>query len=145
MPRVAVVVAVLASDASFHFVVAETGAAGPCTPVDVLHPNRAALFSDFFLKFKFLVFFRFFRSGITWSRCHFSVLFSFLFPDQLFIVSDTFPSNLSLISVALLAFSFSAFFPHTFVVLFHFCISCLFERHNILHQDFKFCGLGRRG
>ena len=47
MPRVAaaVVVVVLASGASFHFVVAETGVAGQCSPVDVLHPNRVALFS----------------------------------------------------------------------------------------------------
>ena len=46
-PRVAVaaVVVVLALAASFHFVVAETGVADQCSPVDVLHPNRVALFS----------------------------------------------------------------------------------------------------
>ena len=46
-PRVAVaaVVVVLALAASFHFVVAETSVADQCSPVDVLHPNRAALFS----------------------------------------------------------------------------------------------------
>ena len=48
MPRVpaaaaAVVVLVLA--ASFQFVVAETGVADQCSPIDVLHPNRVALFS----------------------------------------------------------------------------------------------------
>ena len=48
MPRVpaaaaAVVVLVLA--ASFQFVVAETGVADQCLPIDVLHPNRVALFS----------------------------------------------------------------------------------------------------
>ena len=37
---VAVAVVVLALGASFHFVVAETGVAGQCSPVDVLHPNR---------------------------------------------------------------------------------------------------------
>ena len=47
MPRVAAaaVVVILASGASFHFVVAETDVAGHCSPVDVLHLNRAALFS----------------------------------------------------------------------------------------------------
>ena len=35
------------------------------------------------LKFKFLVFFRLFWTGITWSRCHFSVLFCLLFPDHI--------------------------------------------------------------
>ena len=46
MPRVAaVVVVVLASGVSFHFMVAETSIAGQCSPVDVLHPNRVALFS----------------------------------------------------------------------------------------------------
>ena len=46
-PRVAVaaVVVVLALAASFHFVVAETGVADQCSTVDVLHPNRVALFS----------------------------------------------------------------------------------------------------
>ena len=47
MPRVpaaaAVVVLVLA--ASFQFVVAETGVADQCSPIDVLHANRVALFS----------------------------------------------------------------------------------------------------
>ena len=42
---VAAVVVVLALAASFHFVVAETGVADQCSPVDVLHPNRVALFS----------------------------------------------------------------------------------------------------
>ena len=67
MPRVAVVVVVvvvvvvLAPVASFHFVVAETGVAGQCSPVDVLHPSRVALFQLVtFLKFNFLVFFHFF-------------------------------------------------------------------------------------
>ena len=49
MPRVpaaAVVVLVLA--ASFQFVVAETGVADQCSPIDVLHPNRVALFSPGF-------------------------------------------------------------------------------------------------
>ena len=47
MPRVAVaaVVVVLSLAASFHFVVAETGVANQCLPVDVLHPNRVTLFS----------------------------------------------------------------------------------------------------
>ena len=46
-PRVAVaaVFVVLALAASFHFVVAEPSVADQCSPVDVLHPNRAALFS----------------------------------------------------------------------------------------------------
>ena len=62
MPRVvaAAVVVVLASAASFHFVVAETVVTGQCSPVDVLHPNRVALFKLEFLKFKFLVLLVFF-------------------------------------------------------------------------------------
>ena len=44
MPRVAAA-AIVASTASFHFVVAETGVAGQCSSADVLHPNRVALFS----------------------------------------------------------------------------------------------------
>ena len=51
MPRVAAAAAAavvgLPSAASFHFVVAEIGVAGQCSPVlvDVLHPNHVALFS----------------------------------------------------------------------------------------------------
>ena len=47
MPRVptATAVVVLELAASFQFVVAETGAADQCSPIDVLHPNRVALFS----------------------------------------------------------------------------------------------------
>jgi len=48
MPRVsaaAAVVVVLVLAASFQFVVAETGVADQCSPIDVLHPNRVALFS----------------------------------------------------------------------------------------------------
>ena len=41
----AAVVVALASAASFHFVIAETGVAGQCSLVDVLRPNRVALFS----------------------------------------------------------------------------------------------------
>ena len=81
-PRVAVaaVVVVLALAASFHFVVAETDVADQCSPVDVLHPNRAALFQLEFLKFKFLVFFRFFgqeQHGLAATSP-----FSLLFPDH---------------------------------------------------------------
>jgi len=47
MPTVAAAafVVVLASAASFHFVVAETGVASQFSPVDVLLPNRVPLFS----------------------------------------------------------------------------------------------------
>ena len=41
----------------------------------------------------------------------------------------------------LLFFSLSL---HTFVVLFHFPISCFFKSRNFYRQVFKFCGLGRR-
>ena len=82
-PRVAVaaVVVVLALAASFHFVVAETGVADQCSPVDVLHPNRAALCQLEFLKFKFLVFFRFFgqeQHGLASATSPFSFLYFFL-------------------------------------------------------------------
>ena len=44
-PRVAVaaVVVVLALAASFYFIVAETGVADQCSPVDVLYPNLVTL------------------------------------------------------------------------------------------------------
>ena len=60
-PRVAVaaVVVVLALAASFHFIVAETGVADQFSPVDVLHPNRVALFLTGVPQTKSLVFFRF--------------------------------------------------------------------------------------
>ena len=79
MPRVPAAAAVvfLASAASFYFVVAEIGVAGQCSPVDVLHPNRVALFSAG-VPGLFLLF----GTGITWSGCHFSVLVSLLFPDH---------------------------------------------------------------
>ena len=83
-PRVAVaaVVVVLALAASFHFVVAETGVADQCSPVGVLHPNRVALFSAGVPQVKVPGLFPLFWTGTTWFRCHFSVLFSLLFPDH---------------------------------------------------------------
>ena len=82
MPRIvaATVVVVLALAASFYFDVAETFVAGGCSPVDVLHPNRVALFKAGVPQVYVPGLVPLFWTGITRSRCHILVLFSVLFP-----------------------------------------------------------------